>query len=128
MEDPITTVGLEDEADRVVQKLSGGQRARASLATALLGEPEVLVLDETTVGQDPVLRRDLWNSFHSLADDGATLLVSSHVMDEADRCDRLLLLRGGEVLATGTPDELRERTGTRDLDKAFLKLVEQARG
>jgi ABC-2 type transport system ATP-binding protein len=128
VEDPITTVGLEDEADRVVQKLSGGQRARASLATALLGEPEVLVLDETTVGQDPVLRRDLWNSFHSLADDGATLLVSSHVMDEADRCDRLLLLRGGEVLATGTPDELRERTGTRDLDKAFLKLVEQARG
>jgi ABC-2 type transport system ATP-binding protein len=127
-EDPITTVGLEDEADRVVQKLSGGQRARASLATALLGEPEVLVLDEPTVGQDPVLRRDLWNSFHSLADDGATLLVSSHVMDEADRCDRLLLLRGGEILATGTPDELRERTGTRDLDKAFLKLVEQARG
>ena len=127
-EDPITTVGLEDEADRVVQKLSGGQRARASLATALLGEPEVLVLDEPTVGQDPVLRRDLWNSFHSLADDGATLLVSSHVMDEADRCDRLLLLRGGEILATGTPDELRERTGTRDLDNAFLKLVEQARG
>ena len=111
-----------------MQKLSGGQRARASLATALLGEPEVLVLDEPTVGQDPVLRRDLWNSFHSLADDGATLLVSSHVMDEADRCDRLLLLRGGEVLAAGTPDELRERTGTRDLDKAFLKLVEQARG
>jgi ABC-2 type transport system ATP-binding protein len=128
VEDPITTVGLEDEADRVVQKLSGGQRARASLATALLGEPEVLVLDEPTVGQDPVLRRDLWNSFHSLADDGATLLVSSHVMDEADRCDQLLLLRGGEILATGTPDELRERTGTRDLDNAFLKLVEHARG
>jgi ABC-2 type transport system ATP-binding protein len=125
-EDPITTVGLEDEADRVVQKLSGGQRARASLATALLGEPEVLILDEPTVGQDPVLRRDLWNSFHSLADDGATLLVSSHVMDEADRCDQLLLLRGGEILATGTPDELRERTGTRDLDEAFLKLIEQA--
>jgi ABC-2 type transport system ATP-binding protein len=125
-EDPITTVGLEDEADRVVQKLSGGQRARASLATALLGEPEVLVLDEPTVGQDPVLRRDLWNSFHSLADDGATLLVSSHVMDEADRCDQLLLLRGGEILATGTPNELRERTGTRDLDDAFLKLIEQA--
>ena len=124
-EAPITTVGLEDEADRVVQKLSGGQRARASLATALLGEPEVLVLDEPTVGQDPVLRRDLWNSFHSLADEGATLLVSSHVMDEADRCDHLLLLRRGEILATGTPDELRERTGTRDLDKAFLKLIEQ---
>ncbi len=126
-DDPIATVGLEDDADRVVDKLSGGQRARASLATALLGEPELLVLDEPTVGQDPVLRRDLWESFHELADAGATLLVSSHVMDEADRCDALLLLRDGEILATGTPDELRERTQTRDLDGAFLKLVEEAR-
>jgi len=123
-DDPISTVGLEDDADRVVEKLSGGQRARASLATALLGEPELLVLDEPTVGQDPVLRRDLWNSFHRLADDGATLLVSSHVMDEANRCDELLLLRDGAILATGTPDELRERTQTRDLDEAFLRLVE----
>ena len=124
-DDPISTVGLEDDADRVVEKLSGGQRARASLATALLGEPELLVLDEPTVGQDPVLRRDLWNSFHRLADDGATLLVSSHVMDEANRCDELLLLRDGAILATGTPDELRERTQTRDLDEAFLRLVEE---
>jgi ABC-2 type transport system ATP-binding protein len=123
-DDPISTVGLEDDADRVVEKLSGGQRARASLATALLGEPELLVLDEPTVGQDPVLRRDLWNSFHHLAYDGATLLVSSHVMDEANRCDELLLLRDGAILATGTPDELRERTQTRDLDEAFLRLVE----
>jgi ABC-2 type transport system ATP-binding protein len=121
----IETVSLEKEADRVVSRLSGGQRARASLATALLGEPELLVLDEPTVGQDPVLRRDLWNAFHGLAADGATLLVSSHVMDEADRCDELLLLRNGEVLATGTPDELRERTHTRDLDAAFLRLVEE---
>ena len=121
----LETTGLETEAHRVVNRLSGGQRARASLATALLGKPEVLVLDEPTVGQDPVLRRDLWDTFHGLADQGAALLVSSHVMDEADRCDELLLMRSGEVLATGTPDELRERTQTRDLDAAFLRLVEE---
>jgi len=124
-ERPLATVGLEEAADRVVAKLSGGQRARASLATALLGDPAVLVLDEPTVGQDPVLRRDLWDAFHRLADHGATLLVSSHVMDEADRCDDLLLIRGGEVLASGTPAELRERTGAQDLDAAFLRLVEE---
>jgi ABC-2 type transport system ATP-binding protein len=123
----IETVGLETHADSVVNRLSGGQRARASLATALLGDPELLVLDEPTVGQDPVLRRDLWNTFHGLAQSGATLLVSSHVMDEADRCDELLLMRDGDVLATGTPDELRERTQTSDLDEAFLRLVEEGR-
>jgi ABC-2 type transport system ATP-binding protein len=122
--EPIATVGLEDDADRVVGRLSGGQQARASLATALLGDPEVLVLDEPTVGQDPLLRRELWTTFHGLAERGATLLVSSHVMDEADRCDDLLLMRNGEILATGAPDELRGRTGARDLDAAFLKLVE----
>jgi ABC-2 type transport system ATP-binding protein len=121
----IETVGLGQRADSVVNNLSGGQRARASLATALLGDPELLVLDEPTVGQDPVLRRDLWDSFHGLAESGATLLVSSHVMDEADRCDELLLLRNGEVLATGTPDELRERTNMPDLDRAFLRLIEE---
>jgi ABC-2 type transport system ATP-binding protein len=120
----IETVSLEREVDRVVGRLSGGQRARASLATALLGEPEVLVLDEPTVGLDPVLRRDLWATFHALAEAGATLLVSSHVMDEADRCDELVLLREGAVLATGTPRELRERTGADNLDEAFLRLVE----
>jgi ABC-2 type transport system ATP-binding protein len=122
----IDTVGLQREADRVVHTLSGGQRARASLATALLGEPEVLVLDEPTVGQDPVLRRDLWETFHGLAERGATLLVSSHVMDEADRCDEILLLRDGRVFATGTPGDLRRRTGAADLDEAFLRLVEEA--
>jgi ABC-2 type transport system ATP-binding protein len=126
-DDPIATVGLQDDADRAVEKLSSGQRARASLASALLGEPELLVLDEPTVGQDPVLRRDLWDTFHGLAERGAALLVSSHVMDEADRCDELLLLRNGEILATGTPDELRERTQARDLDDAFLRLVEEGR-
>jgi ABC-2 type transport system ATP-binding protein len=125
VDEAIATVGLETHADKVVNNLSGGQRARASLATALLGEPELLVLDEPTVGQDPVLRRDLWDTFHGLAERGATLLVSSHVMDEADRCDDLLLMRDGDVLATGTPDELRERTQTRDLDEAFLRLVEK---
>lgn len=120
----IETVGLEAEADRVVSRLSGGQWARASLATALLAEPEVLVLDEPTVGLDPVLRRDLWRTFHGLAEQGATLLVSSHVMDEAERCDELLLLREGQILSTGTPSELKERTGTHDLDSAFLALVE----
>jgi ABC-2 type transport system ATP-binding protein len=122
----IETVSLEPEVDRVVGRLSGGQRARASLATALLGEPEVLVLDEPTVGLDPVLRRDLWATFHRLADRGATLLISSHVMDEADRCDQLLLLREGEILAAGAPVELRERTQAANLDEAFLTLVEAA--
>jgi ABC-2 type transport system ATP-binding protein len=122
----IETVALEREVDRVVGRLSGGQRARASLATTLLGEPEVLVLDEPTVGLDPVLRRDLWATFHALADGGATLLVSSHVMDEADRCDELLLLREGQILASGTPSELRDRTQAATLDEAFLKLVEAA--
>ncbi len=99
----IDRVSLGEFADRVVSRLSGGQRARVSLATALLGEPELLVLDEPTVGLDPVLRADLWELFHALADGGATLLVSSHVMDEADRCDSLLLLREGRLLAAATP-------------------------
>jgi ABC-2 type transport system ATP-binding protein len=126
VDETLATVGLEAEANRVVDRLSGGQRARASLATALLGEPDVLVLDEPTVGLDPVLRRDLWDSFHALAEGGAALLVSSHVMDEADRCDELVLLREGRILATGTPDELRARTGADELDAVFLRLVEGA--
>jgi ABC-2 type transport system ATP-binding protein len=124
VDETLATVGLASDADRIVNRLSGGQRARASLATALLGEPEVLVLDEPTVGLDPVLRRDLWDSFHRLADGGAALLVSSHVMDEAERCDELLLLREGRILASGTPAELRARTRADDLDSAFLRLVE----
>ena len=119
-------VALEEFRDRVVNRLSGGQRARVSLATALLGSPDLLVLDEPTVGLDPVLRRDLWELFHRIADGGATLLVSSHVMDEADRCDELLLLREGRLLARETPAGLRERTGVDDMDAAFLRLVETA--
>ena len=124
VERAITDVALEGQADRIVSRLSGGQRARVSLATALLGSPDVLVLDEPTVGLDPVLRRDLWNLFHGLADRGTTLLVSSHVMDEADRCEALLLLREGRLLAQATPAELLERTGTERLDEAFLRLIE----
>jgi len=120
----IEDVSLTDFADRVVNRLSGGQRARVSLATALLGAPDLLVLDEPTVGLDPLLRRDLWELFHRIADRGATLLVSSHVMDEADRCDGLLLLREGRLLARATPAELRARTGEEQLDEAFLRLVE----
>ena len=127
VEEAIATVDLADHAAQVVRTLSGGERSRVSLATALLGRPELLVLDEPTVGLDPVLRRDLWATFHRLAADGATLLVSSHVMDEADRCDDLILLRDGEIVATATPGELRERTGARDLDAAFLTLIEGAR-
>ena len=125
IDEAIERVALRRFESRVVSKLSGGQRARVSLATALLGEPELLVLDEPTVGLDPVLRRDLWDLFHELADDGVTLIVSSHVMDEAERCDSLLLLREGELLATGTPDELRAHTGAQALDEVFLRLVEE---
>jgi ABC-2 type transport system ATP-binding protein len=124
VDEAIGTVDLVEQADQVVRTLSGGERARASLATALLGEPELLVLDEPTVGLDPVLRRDLWRTFHHLADAGVTLLVSSHVMDEADRCDYLLLMRNGLIVATGSPEELRERTHQRDLEGAFLAIAE----
>jgi ABC-2 type transport system ATP-binding protein len=124
----VARVGLDAETDQVVATLSGGQRARVSLATALLDEPELLVLDEPTVGLDPVLRRDLWRFFHELADDGTTLFVSSHVMDEAAKCDRLVLLRDGSILAVSTPEELRQQTGVDELDDAFLRLIEQGAG
>ncbi len=122
----IGIVDLVPFAERVVDRLSGGERARVSLATALLNDPELLVLDEPTVGLDPVLRRDLWDMFHELAGRGYSLLVSSHVMDEAVRCHDLLLLRDGKLLAAGTPQELRARTGTDDLESVFLRLIEDA--
>lgn len=120
----IAQVGLAGHEQDLTARLSGGQRARVSLAAALLGAPELLILDEPTVGLDPVLRQDLWQLFRSLADQGATLLVSSHVMDEATRCDRLLLMRDGRLLAHDTPAELLRATGTADIDAAFLHLVQ----
>jgi ABC-2 type transport system ATP-binding protein len=124
----LATIQLTDHADRPVRNLSGGQQARVSLGTALLGRPDVLVLDEPTVGLDPVLREDLWRTFHALAERGATLFVSSHVMDEARRCDHLLLMREGRLLADLTPAELRERTGEQDMEQAFLRLIEREGG
>jgi len=121
----IDVVGLADNADQRVDRLSGGQAARVSLATALLGAPQVLVLDEPTVGLDPVLRDELWSTFRRLADGGTTLLVSSHVMDEASRCDRLLLMRDGRLLADDTPEALLRRTSSTDLDAAFLRLIRE---
>ncbi|MEU0967951.1 ABC transporter ATP-binding protein [Streptomyces sp. NPDC005917] len=120
-------VDLTSHADALAGNLSGGQRSRVSLAVALLGTPELLVLDEPTVGLDPVLRRDLWQFFHSITTTrGATLLISSHVMDEAERCHRLLLMREGEILADDTPEALRTRTGSETVEAAFLHLVDEA--
>ncbi|SDR96379.1 ABC transporter ATP-binding protein [Jiangella sp. DSM 45060] len=122
----IEQVDLGTHADHLVGRLSGGQESRVSLATALLGSPELLVLDEPTVGLDPVLRVQLWELFNRLAADGATLLVSSHVMDEAERCERLVLLRDGRLLADDTLAGLLARTGAADAEGAFLELVEKA--
>ncbi|MEV0252505.1 ABC transporter ATP-binding protein [Nocardia sp. NPDC050712] len=123
VETAITAVGLGAHAQQRGDELSGGQKTRVSLACALVAQPELLILDEPTVGLDPVLRVDLWKQFRELAAAGTTLLVSSHVMDEAEHCDRLLLMREGHVLSESTPDELRERTGEQNLERAFLALI-----
>jgi ABC-2 type transport system ATP-binding protein len=124
VDEVVQTVGLGGLEGRVVGAMSGGQRSRVSLATALLGRPSVLVLDEPTVGLDPVLRDELWRTFHELASGGTTLLISSHVMDEAAECNEILLMRDGAILRQTTPDGLRSETGERDLSRAFLKLIE----
>lgn len=123
----LSEVGLTAQRDRPAGRLSGGQLSRTSLAVALLGSPELLVLDEPTVGLDPVLREELWELFHRLcAERGVTMLVSSHVMDEAERCQDLILMRDGAILAQDTPDALRMRTGASNLERAFLRLVNDA--
>lgn len=124
VEEAIAAVDLGSVRERRVEKLSGGQRSRVSLAAALAGSPDLLVLDEPTVGLDPVLRRDLWDLFHRLASQGRSLLVSSHVMDEAARCDRLLLMRQGALIADTTPSQLLAETGAPDAEAAFLHLIE----
>ena len=121
--DALTVVDLADRADSITGTLSGGQRRRLSLACALVHRPPVLFLDEPTVGVDPLLRVQFWTHFRSLTDAGATIVVSSHVMDEADRCDELLFLRSGRVIARGTGDQLRERARTSDLEAAFLEFA-----
>ncbi|HEX5450037.1 MAG TPA: ABC transporter ATP-binding protein [Gaiellaceae bacterium] len=124
IEEAIKLVGLGDQTRQVTRTLSGGELSRASLAVALLGEPELLVLDEPTVDVDPILRRELWRTFYELAERGASLLVSSHVMDEAGRCQDIVLMRAGEVIASGTPAALLERTRSADLENAFVALSE----
>jgi ABC-2 type transport system ATP-binding protein len=123
IEQAMETVGLGGRGEQVVGTLSGGERSRVSLASALLAEPELLVLDEPTVGLDPVLRAELWQTFHELAEAGTTLLISSHVMEEAAECDELLLMRDGELLEQTTPEALREQTGEHDLGAAFLAVI-----
>ncbi|MBO9627593.1 MAG: ABC transporter ATP-binding protein [Microbacterium sp.] len=120
-------VGLRPQAGQLVDSLSGGQSTRVSLGMALIGAPEVVVLDEPTVGLDPVLRAELWGLFRALADRGVTMVVSSHVMDEALRCDRLLLMREGRIIADTTPRALLADTGTDEPEAAFLALIEKDR-
>ena len=122
-QDIVRTMRLEGLERRLVSRLSGGQQRRVSLGCAVIGRPAVTMLDEPTVGLDPVLRRELWDDFHRWANDGATLVVTSHVMDEAERCDRLVLMRAGRVLANGSPAELLAQTGSVKMEDAFLTLA-----
>lgn len=126
VQDAITTVGLTEHRNKLVASLSGGQRARVSLSAALVARCRLYLLDEPTVGLDPVLRRELWQTFSRLAAAGATLLISSHVMDEASRCDEVLLMREGGLLAQDEPERLLQLTGTDDLETAFLRLADTA--
>jgi ABC-2 type transport system ATP-binding protein len=123
VDEVLDRLDLADRATQLVSRLSGGERSRCSLGVALLGHPQLLILDEPTVGLDPVLRRELWDTFHDLASGGVTLIVSTHVMDEADRCDDLVLMREGTVVARGSPSDLRRRTETKEIEAAFMKLA-----
>lgn len=121
----LTAVELQELAGRPAGRLSGGQRTRVSLAMALVGDPDILLLDEPTVGLDPLLRQKLWHYFHQLAAQGKTVLVSSHVMDEAENCDQLILLREGRVLAADTPDNLRHSSAQTAMNDVFISLITQ---
>lgn len=121
----LTAVQLVPQRQQLVDSLSGGQRARVSLAVALLGDPKLLVLDEPTVGLDPILRDELWTLFEELACQGKTLLVSSHVMDEAERCDELILMRDGEIVWNDTKQALFKATKTRDVGAAFVAKIKE---
>lgn len=116
-------VRLESQSERQVSDLSGGQRSRVSLAAAMVGDPDLLILDEPTVGLDPLLRVELWQIFRTITDGGATLLVSSHVMDEALHCDELILMREGRILAQTTPGQLLADTGADRIEAAFLSMI-----
>ena len=118
-------IGLAEQANQLTSTLSGGQLARTSLAVALLGDPEFLILDEPTVGQDPILREELWKLFKELAAAGKTLVVSSHIMNEASRCDQLAIVRNGKIMQVTTAAQFRKETGEENLDDAFLKLIAQ---
>ena len=124
----IDTVDLRPQSEQIVDKLSGGQKQRVSLAIALIGKPKLMVLDEPTVGLDPLLREQLWVLFRKLSAEGMTIIVSSHVMDEAERCDELLLIRNGQILAQGSPQELCNRTNTDSVEQSFLALVGETAG
>lgn len=123
IDDILKTVDMSQATHQLVSKLSGGQKQRVSLALALIGYPKIVVMDEPTVGLDPVLRERLWKLFHELAAKGMTLIISSHVMDEAERCDDLVLIRDGSLLAHGSPAELCAQTGAHSVEQSFLRLV-----
>lgn len=123
IDETLELVGMHDHSHRVAAKLSGGQQSRVSLATALLPNPEILILDEPTVGLDPLLRVELWRVFRVLADESKTVVISSHVMDEAEKCDELLLMRDGEVLAQASPADLLRETGAASVEDAFLRRL-----
>ncbi|MFC3797647.1 ABC transporter ATP-binding protein [Cohnella sp. GCM10012308] len=120
--DVLATVGLTADAGKLVSRFSGGMKRRLSLAVALLHEPELLILDEPTVGIDPALRVSIWASLLALRERGTTILLTTHVMDEAERCDRIGLIRGGSLTAIGSPADLKADTGTETIEEAFIRL------
>lgn len=123
IDDILHAVDMTKKSKELVSNLSGGQKQRVSLATSLIGSPNLMILDEPTVGLDPVLRDQIWKLFRELTSKGVTIIISSHVMDEAERCDDLLLIRDGKLLAHGSPAEICQRTNTRTVEQGFLKLV-----